>query len=113
MPKIAKSRKFLPLKYSFTVFTLLLRIETALRGKFPRGFWFWSVLVGSYSVLVGSWSVPAQFWSVPARFWSVPVIVSKRDLWIWRQKDGRDFAGKKRENQDINFVDWVFFVNIL
>ena len=38
MPKIAKSRKFLPLKYSFTVFTLLLRIETALRGKFPRGF---------------------------------------------------------------------------
>ena len=26
------------LKYSFTVFTLLLRIETALRGKFPRGF---------------------------------------------------------------------------
>ena len=29
---------FLPLKYSFTVFTLLLRIETALRGKFPCGF---------------------------------------------------------------------------
>ena len=38
LPKIAKSRKFLPLKYSFTVFTLLLRIETTLRGKFLRGF---------------------------------------------------------------------------